>query len=281
MSLFSIKQTHLIKQKNNENDKSVYLSKNILGGVLISTTLLAFSPSSSAEGAKERQTIAATTKVFEIKLGANRLIYRPNSAGAEISVTNPQDYPILIQGKVYNEDKKTAAPFIVTPPLSRLEAKQQSRLRIIRTGGSIDNDKETLQWFCVGGIPPKGTDVWAQDKNGKSLAPSSIRLQVEVSAHLCIKMMTRPSDVKGSPMDGADALQWHQQGHQLSVTNPSPFYINLSSVSVGGKAVQNIEYVAPRASRTFHLPEGAGGQVSWKIITDEGGESHLFQAPLR
>lgn len=277
MYLFSVEQASLIKH----NDKAVYSSKNILGGVLLSATLLAFPLYAPAEGTQQQQTIAATTKVFKIKLGANRLIYRPNSAGSEISVTNPQDYPILIQGKVYNEDKKTAAPFIVTPPLSRLEAKQQSRLRIIKTGGSIDNDKETLQWFCVGGIPPKDTDVWAQDKNGKSLAQSSVHLQVEVSAHLCIKMMTRPSDVKGSPMDGAETLQWHQQGNQLSVTNPSPFYINLSSVSVGGKAVQNIDYVAPGASRSFLLPKGAGGQVDWKIITDEGGESHVFQAPMR
>lgn len=274
MSLFSIKKSFFVTQK-------IYFSQNVLGCVLLNAILLAFSAQSLAEGTQEPRTVTSTTKVFEINLGANRLIYHPDSAGAEISVTNPQDYPILIQGKVYNEDKKTAAPFIVTPPLSRLEARQQSRLRIIRTGGSTDNNRETLQWLCVGGIPPKDTDVWAQDNKGRSSAPSAVRLQVAVSAHVCIKMMTRPSSVKGSSMDEAGDLQWHRQGNQLDVTNPSSFYINLSSVSVGGKALRDVDYVAPGASRSFSLPEGASGPVEWKIVTDEGGESHIFHAPLK
>jgi P pilus assembly chaperone PapD len=253
-------------------------SRITLTGVLLSMILPAIAAPSPVEGT-QGSSVVSSTKVFELKLGASRIIYHTDSAGAEVSVTNPQDYPILVQGKVYAEDKKTIAPFIVTPPLSRLEGYQQSRLRIIRTGGSADGNKETLQWFCVAGIPPKETDVWAHGK--KSNSSSSIQLHLEVSAHECIKLLTRPSAVKGSLMESANDLEWSRQGKQLKVTNPSPFYITLASVSVGGKEVSDIDYVAPGASRSFTLPEGAGGQVKWKIITDEGGESHIFQSVLK
>ncbi len=273
MSIFQFKNVCFSAQM-------IPFSRTTLTGVLLSMMLPVFAVQSSEEGTKNIPVVSGT-KVFELKLGASRVIYHPDSAGAEIAVTNPQDYPILIQGKVYNEDKKTPAPFIVTPPLSRLEAGQQSRLRIILTGGNADDNRETLQWFCVGGIPPKDTDVWAQDEKSRSSNSSQVQLHMEVSAHECIKLLTRPSGVKGSPMDNASDLEWHRQGKQLIVTNPSSFYMNLTSVSVGGKAVPDIDYVAPGASRHFKLPEGAAGQVQWKIITDEGGESHAFQSVLK
>lgn len=219
------------------------------------------------------------TKVFQVKLGATRVIYNPDSSGASLSVTNAQDYPILVQGKVYTEDKKTAAPFIITPPVSRLDAQQQSRLRIIRTGGQMAEDRETLHWLCVAGIPPKNTDVWAQDESEKS-KPVEVTLNLEVSANSCIKLLVRPSGVRGRMMDAVSTLKWQRQDDKLTVTNPSAFYMNLSSLSVGGVNIPDREYIAPRSSRSFTLPEGAAGQVEWTVITDEGGQSRQFQASL-
>ncbi|WP_345830775.1 fimbria/pilus periplasmic chaperone [Erwinia sp. HDF1-3R] len=221
--------------------------------------------------------VKPNTKEFKLKLGATRVIYNPDASGAALSVSNQQDFPILVQGKVYAEDKKSAAPFIVTPPLFRLEAGQQSRLRIVRTGGTAAPDRESLQWLCIGGIPPKDTDVWAGDNAGKS--SKSVALNLEVSAHNCIKLLVRPSGVKGTPVRAAAALTWRRQGNKLSGYNASPFYMNLSSVTVGGRPVKGLDYVAPFAERSFTLPEGASGKVEWKIITDVGGESRAFLSP--
>ncbi|MEF9898154.1 MAG: fimbria/pilus periplasmic chaperone [Pseudomonas sp.] len=99
---------------------------------------------------------------FSVKIGASRIIYGLASGGATLSVSNPQDYPILVQSVVLGEDTKSKAPFVVTPPLFRLEGQQQSRLRIVRTGGDFANDRESLQWLCVNGIPPKADEAWAK-----------------------------------------------------------------------------------------------------------------------
>ncbi|NPE97657.1 Dr fimbrial biogenesis chaperone DraB, partial [Escherichia coli] len=69
-----------------------------------------------------------------------------------------QDYPMLVQSEVLSEDQKSPAPFVVTPPLFRLDGQQSSRLRIVRTGGEFPSDRESLQWICVKGIPPKEDD---------------------------------------------------------------------------------------------------------------------------
>lgn len=224
----------------------------------------------------QEQNVATRVKEFRMKLGATRIIYNPDASGAALAVNNPQDYPILVQGKVFAEDKKTAAPFIITPPLFRLEAGQQNRLRIIRTGGNFTPDRESLQWVCVGGVPPKNTDIWAQDKNGNSATAATALLNLEVSLTSCIKLFVRPSGLKGTPEDAAASLTWRREGDKISVHNPSPFYMNLASVTVSGKTVKGVEYIAPFADRQFMLPQGASGQVQWTVITDVGGESRPF-----
>lgn len=213
-------------------------------------------------------------KFFQLSLGASRLVYRSNSSGAAISVVNQQEYPILVQGNVLNEDKKTAAPFIITPPVFRLDAKQRNKLRVIQTGGGV-HGREQLYWLCVSGIPPKDTDVWAQTP-GAVINSNTANINMEVSTRECIKLFLRPSDIKGSPIDNAEYLQWHKQGNKLTVNNPTPFYMNLYSVIVGEKKLTGINYISPGGTQTFSIPDNATGPVRWRIITDEGGESHEF-----
>ncbi len=221
------------------------------------------------------------TKSFSVKLGATRIIYNPDASGAMLAIINPQDYPILVQSKAYLEDRETSAPFIVTPPLFRIEAGQQSRVRVVRTGGSMAPDKETLFWLCVTGVPPKPDDVWGQDKDGKTRAPTTATLEVQLRVNNCIKLFVRPGSLKGDAADAASSVTWSRQGNTLRAVNPTPFYINLKELSVGSRKVESLEYIPPRGERRFPLPAGASGQVTWKVINDYGGDSRPFQSPLQ
>lgn len=228
---------------------------------------------------EQPQKIITKEQPFTLKLGATRLVYSPQSRGAMLTVINIQDYPILVKSTVFAEDKKTAAPFIVTPPLLRLDGQQQSRVRIVRTGGNFAKDRETLQWLCVTGIPPQDVDEWAK-RNGQEAKPSQATINVQLSVSSCIKLLVRPESIKGSSTDVASSLVWQRQGDKLKVSNPTPFYMNLQSVSVGGKKVNELDYVPPRGKREFLLPKGATGSVEWRLITDLGGESKLYTSSL-
>jgi len=209
---------------------------------------------------------------FRVTLGTTRVIYPEGVAGAQLSVSNPQDRPVLVQSTVTGEDHKTAAPFLVTPPLFRLEANQQSRLRIIRTGGSLPQTRESLYWLCVKALPPSG---------GSAGNTGGVSVTVNMAISMCDKLIFRPSGLKGSPDEAAGALTWARVGNALRVSNPTPFYMNLKAVSVGGKDVGNLTFVPPQGSVTLPLPAGEGGTVKWSVITDQGGDSRRFEAAVR
>ncbi|MCZ5740328.1 fimbria/pilus periplasmic chaperone [Escherichia coli] len=104
---------------------------NRCGIFIVVWGLLGFPLHSAATETK----IDATSKTFILHLGATRVIYNPSGNGSTLSVYNNQDYPMLVQSEVLAEDRKGKAPFVVTPPLFRLDGLQSSRLRIVRTGG--------------------------------------------------------------------------------------------------------------------------------------------------
>ena len=220
-----------------------------------------------------------STQSFSVRLGASRVIYNPASAGQTLTVTNPQDYPVLIQSRVLGADRKTLAPFVVTPPLMRLDGQQSSRLRIVRTGGSFAPDRESLQLLCVKGIPPKEGDAWAKEDE---TVGKKVSLNVQLSINNCIKLLVRPDAVKGHPDDPQYRLKWQHQNNKLRAINDSPFYMNLSALKMNGKDVSDMTYVAPFSAQEFTVPSGKNtGKVEWKLVNDYGGESALYQADIR
>ncbi|CAM4182343.1 MULTISPECIES: fimbria/pilus periplasmic chaperone [Lelliottia] len=224
------------------------------------------------------QDVKAATQSFSVKLGATRVIYDPDSAGSSLEVTNPQDYPILVQSKVTGDDKKTAANFMVTPPVFRLDGGQQSRLRIVRVGGEYPKDRESLSWLCVTGVPPKADDEWAQGEASKN---KSVSLNIQMSISSCIKLLVRPSSLGGGPEKAGASLIWSQKGGKLEVNNPSPYYMSLTEVKVGTEKVTS-DYVPPFGKTLLTVPGAKSGEAAqWKVITDYGGASQAFQAKIQ
>nr|WP_249533797.1 fimbria/pilus periplasmic chaperone [Escherichia coli] len=217
-----------------------------------------------------------SSQEFSLHLGTTRVIYNLDSAGSAMEVINDHDYPILVQSEVLKEDNKTKAPFVVTPPLFRLDAFQSSRLRIVRTGGDFPGDRESLQWLCVKGIPPKDGDKWADSKSG---AAGKVSLHMQFSINSCIKLFVRPSTVKGHPEDVAGKVEWQKVGNKLKGINPTPFYINLSELKIGGKTLEH-HYIAPFSFYETRIPSGVTGNIQWKAITDYGGVSEQFESEL-
>ncbi|HHL2499532.1 TPA: fimbria/pilus periplasmic chaperone [Yersinia enterocolitica] len=222
---------------------------------------------------------------FSVKVGETRAIYPLSSVkGISLSVVNPQDYPILVQTQIKGEDKHSLAPFVVTPPLFRLDAGMQGRVRVIRTGGNFPQDRESLQWLCLTGIPPKEGDMWDNGHHDKK--KEDVSLDIRLSISTCMKLLVRPDQLKQKPEDVAGELIWQRNRKQLQVNNPTPFYISFKSVMLAGKKVDlssagSDSYVAPFAKRSFSLPvdmAGAPAEVNWQIINDLGGVSQVFKA---
>ncbi|HHB1427542.1 TPA: molecular chaperone [Serratia odorifera] len=203
-----------------------------------------------------------------VVLGGTRVIYDAGKKESNISVKNPTKNPFLVQSWVQNSDNADAkAPFIVTPPLFRLDGKKENVLRIINTGGQLPQDRESLFWLNVKAIP-KSADT---DVN---------TLQIAVNTQ--IKLLYRPQDLPSSPDEAAKTLDWRLESGQLKVANNSPYYINFHSVKINGQDIDSATMVPPKSTSAFKLNKTikTGGEISWKIINDYGGSSALMQKKL-
>ena len=195
-----------------------------------------------------------------VTVGGTRLIYDGSKKEASLSVTNSDTNPYLIQSWVEAQTEGgEKAPFIITPPLFRLEGNQQNVLRIVRTGGNLPEDRESLYWMDIKSIPT------ATKKEGVNT------LQIAVKTR--IKLIYRPKGLGDSPESVTDKLTWHQSGNKLTVTNPTPFVMNFQQVKVGGREIPDVTYVMPMSQASFTVPNGVSGKVSWRLITDYGGIS--------
>ncbi|HBV4841646.1 TPA: molecular chaperone [Klebsiella aerogenes] len=195
-------------------------------------------------------------------IGGTRVIYDGNKKEASISVKNPDSTPYLIQSWVEMQNGGTEkAPFIITPPLYRLDKDQQNVERIL-LAGSAPQDKESLYWLNIKAIP--------------SAPKKDNTLQIAVKTR--IKIIYRPTSLKGTiPEDVVSNLSWKRNGNQLQVTNPTKYVMNFNDISVSGKKLEDVTYVLPGMTASFTLPSGVtGGPVIFRVINDYGGigESH-------
>ncbi|MUM52816.1 fimbria/pilus periplasmic chaperone [Klebsiella variicola] len=193
-----------------------------------------------------------------VTVGGTRLIYDGGKKEASLSVTNSDDNPYLIQSWVEAQTEGgEKAPFIITPPLFRLEGHQQNVLRIVRSGGSLPENRESLYWMNIKSIPA------TTKKEGVNT------LQIAVKTR--IKLIYRPKGLVEGPESVTEKLTWHQSGGKLTVTNPTPFIMNFQQVKVGGHEIPDVTYVMPMSQASFTVPNDVTGKVSWRLITDYGG----------
>ncbi|PLV61038.1 molecular chaperone [Erwinia sp. B116] len=200
---------------------------------------------------------AQATEAGGVTIGGTRLIYDGGKKEESLNIINSDKGPFLIQSWAETQNGGTEkAPFVVTPPLFRLDGNQQNMLRVVRTGGNLPEDRESLYWLNVKSIP---TGSKGEDAN---------TLQIAVKTR--IKLIYRPQGLKDIPENVTKSLTWNQTGNTLTVTNPTAYYMNFQQVKVGGRELKDVTWVAPMSTATFDAA-GATGDVTWKLISDYGG----------
>ncbi|OAT31841.1 FimC family chaperone protein [Buttiauxella brennerae ATCC 51605] len=200
-------------------------------------------------------------------IGGTRVIYDGSKKEVSLSVNNPDTVPYLIQSWIDTQAGGVEkAPFIITPPLYRLDQGQQNLMRIVLAGNKLPEDKESLFWLNIKSIP--------------SAPKKENTLQVAVKTR--IKLIYRPAALKKIvPEDLAGQLTWHTVGSQVEVSNPTRVYMNFNQISLNGRALPDVSFVAPGGTARFNLPSGiSSGTLTFKIISDYGGIGEIHTTTL-
>ncbi|PLR39424.1 fimbrial chaperone [Chimaeribacter coloradensis] len=217
----------------------------------------------------------------DIVLSSTRVVYAQSAKNVTVNLTNKGNNPLLAQ--VWLDDGREDAnpqtlklPFVVTPPVSRLDPGKGQTVRITYLGQPVAQDRETLYWFNVLEVPPKPS---ADDK--QSLLQLAFRTR--------IKLFFRPEGLKGSAASAAQGLKWSLENSngkvKATIRNDSPYYVVLHS----GDVVQNgktypldLAQVAPFSSISADvkgLTAPGKGVVKFNTINDFGGLNQ-YESPL-
>ena len=209
----------------------------------------------------------ATVALFSVNtlasvvISGTRVIYPAEAKEVSVKISNGGPSPVLLQSWIDNGDSsaKPAAitvPFVLTPPMNRVEPNKGQTLRISYTGGNLPMDKESVFWLNVLEVPAKS--LAKIDEN---------RLQMAFRSR--IKLFYRPAGLQGNANDAAKAITWSSQGNRLQATNPTPYYASLVNLSVNGKTL-DYAMVAPRSTLALDLPGNSGNKVTGSFVNDYG-----------
>lgn len=219
---------------------------------------------------------------------STRVIY-PETArqGQSVVLNNNDDHHFLLQAFISPLDVQTGllgAPtqdFLVTPPLSRLGAHQTHTLRILRIGGNFPADRESVFFLTARLIPSEAPP-------DEKRQPQSRGAVVKYLTALSIKVFWRPKglDKLNAVEEAAGKLKAAIQGDVLTLTNPTPYYITLRTLSIGGADVpttQLVRMVPPLSNQTWTLPAGTRRAsvipVIWTAIKESGFDTAPFLSP--
>lgn len=207
----------------------------------------------------------------EIIIHGTRVVYPSDAREVTVQLSNNGNQPALVQswmdqGDASQSPEQANVPFVISPPITRIEAERGQALRItaLPTTQQLPQNQESLFWLNVLDIPPNPTVNGQQPENFMQLA---IRSR--------IKFFYRPIQVKGSIVEAAEQMKWRVQGQNLIIDNITPFHITITQVEqrVSGQTLNIVEdgvMIAPNSQHTLSLKSSDISQMKFSILNDYG-----------
>lgn len=211
-----------------------------------------------------------------VVIAGTRVVFPAATGEVTVRLSNEGSQPALVEAWIDDGDPASTpdtakVPFLVTPPLARMNAGKGQSLRIVYAGQPLPADRESLFWLNVLEIPPKPVAKTGEEQN---------TLQFAVRSRL--KLFFRPAQLAGDPATAAQGVAWQMvrdgNGYALEARNASAYYITFSKVSVAAGSTSyesETGMVAPQS--TLRLPVKAldhslpaGSAVDYTVINDFG-----------
>ncbi|MEQ4958829.1 fimbrial biogenesis chaperone [Enterobacter hormaechei] len=217
-----------------------------------------------------------------ISLSGTRLIFDGSKDAATIAVNNTSASDVWLMrfwvspyggSSSAGDDGSSQAstPFIVTPPLYRLDPDNAVQLRVNRVKDTLPADRESVFYLNSLAIPPK---------KGEKGYEKAVQSGLQFAVNTRIKLIYRPAGLNDRKVVKAlpDKISVSAGGKGVVVKNPTPYYITLVKLSVNGKAVQTEQdtMVAPFGELSLASPV-THGRLSYSTVDDNGAQTPLTE----
>lgn len=209
----------------------------------------------------------------DLSIAGTRFIFPADKSVMSIRVGNIGQAPILLQAWLDKGDAKAspsglAVPFLLSPPISRLEPMQRTALMLRYSGEPLPGDRESVFWINFLEVPSR-----------LPVTENVLRLAYRMR----MKLLYRPQGLPGTADQAVRQLRWRFAAEgkgegALLASNPTPYYVSFAQLALGSGSrsisLQGIT-VEPFGSARIALPEVPGttpdqAVVHYQVATDSG-----------
>ncbi|MGU3414499.1 molecular chaperone [Enterobacteriaceae bacterium C34A] len=209
-----------------------------------------------------------------------RLIIDEKSRDVTFSVINEGTAPALMQlwsdrDNLLDRPETIRMPFVITPPVFRLEAGKSRAIRIQWTGDAtaVKNNQESLFWLNVLEVPPK------------SAGPTDANV-LQMAFRTRIKLFYRPTAIASATLEeGVKQLQTATVSCNgkacLRLKSRSPLHITLLNITLNNgmqiNTLPNNGMITPFSTMDIPLPDPQrSGQLQTATWIDDYGVANHF-----
>lgn len=217
--------------------------------------------------------VASAAARADLAVTGTRFVYPEGQKEIVVALRNTGDDPVLVQtwldhGRAESDLSRLQVPFVLMPPLFRLDPGQRKALQLRYTGEPLPADRETVFWVNLRHAPAK------QDS----------RSRLEAVLNYVMKVLYRPNGLAGKANDAPAEVRWSyhpgagQSAPYLQAENPTPYVVSLSTLSLRNGPVP-IAWtgltILPKTTERFALPaESAppvnGASLEFEAVDDLG-----------
>lgn len=205
-----------------------------------------------------------------VVMQGTRVIFNPKQDVKSLKFTNTDPFPYITQvwtskesDAVFNNKKE--APFVISPGVFKINAKEEHLVNMLYTGGKTQSDREELFYLHFTQIP--GVSSSKKNENKIVLAVTNT-----------MKVFLRPDDLSISPekMFNYIYFKYENKSCEISIKNDSPYYLNSTSgeltAGAGRQAINRIPMVAPFSEQSVRTTCLKDSVLSLKVnyVNDYG-----------
>ncbi|MFP2768860.1 molecular chaperone [Oceanisphaera sp. KMM 10153] len=220
--------------------------------------------------------LASLSAHARVIVHGTRQIFPGEQQEISVRTENVGAQAALVQAWVDDGDKQAGpeevkTPFVLRPPIYRLDAGKSQVIRVSFTGAPQPQDRESVYWLNILDIPPSPEAGSVSTGN-----------YLQFSLRTRIKLIYRPKGLN-SPLSAVEKLQWELvpegSGWGLKATNSSPYYVHFSALGLHAQgktyAAKDFPMIAPMSTHTYLLDglnqHPGTGDVQFMYINDQGG----------
>ncbi|MFZ1873553.1 MAG: fimbria/pilus periplasmic chaperone [Chania sp.] len=200
-----------------------------------------------------------------VSIDGTRIVYPAKASEITIKMMNKGNTPSLMQiwidrGDSVTQPQNSDAPFVITPPIVRIDPKNGQSVRVMFTGEKLPQDRETLFGFNALEIPPVSAE---QDKSS-----------LQIAVHSRLKLFYRPAGLAGDAASAPSLVNWQivpsaKGGYVLRGKNPTAYYVTYSKLNLqadGQHYDLGTGMIAPLSSEEFSIKGMKSHSKTFQLI---------------